>query len=213
MGKVLNISKFYHLLEWIMWLAYINLLWIGSVLAGLIVFGIFPATVAMFAVIRHLLLKDGTGKQILKTFAITYRKEFFKSNVIGVIYLVIGYLLYLDFQFIQNMTGASFYVFQTGMIFITIIYVISFLYIIPVYVHYHLKLLQYFKHAVLIGILSPMMTLLIVIGLSFLCFLLFLIPGLIPLVTSSTVALIMMSCALVGFRRLEGKQQTSNERM
>lgn len=110
MGKVLNITKFYLLLEWVMWLAYINLLWIGSALIGLIVFGIFPATVAMFTVIRHLLLKDTTGKQILKTFALTYKREFFKSNVIGLIFTAIGYLLYLDFLYIQNMTGATYYV-------------------------------------------------------------------------------------------------------
>lgn len=209
MGKVLNITKFYLLLEWIMWLAYINLLWIGSVLAGLIVFGIFPATVAMFTVIRHLLLKDTTGKQILNTFALTYKREFFKSNVIGLIYTLVGYLLYLDFLYTQNMTGASYYVFQTGLIFISIIYFISLLYIIPVYVHYDLKLHHYFKHAFLIGILSPAITILIVIGLGLLYFLLVFIPGLIPLIMTSTIALIIMGCALIGFRRLEDKQQSA----
>ncbi|WP_078435046.1 YesL family protein [Metabacillus halosaccharovorans] len=208
MGKVLNITKFYLLLEWVMWLAYINLLWIGSVLIGFIVFGIFPATVAMFTVIRHLLLKDTTGKQILKTFALTYKKEFFKSNLIGLIFSLVGYLLYLDFLYIQNMTGATYYLFQIGLIFISIIYFISLLYIVPVYVHYDLKFNQYFRHALLIGILSPITTMLIVIGLTLLYFLLVLIPGLIPLITTSTFAFIIMGCALIGFRRLEDKQQS-----
>ncbi|WP_026559764.1 YesL family protein [Bacillus sp. J37] len=209
MGKVLNITKFYLLLEWVMWLAYINLLWIGSALIGLIVFGIFPATVAMFTVIRHLLLKDTTGKQILKTFALTYKREFFKSNVIGLIFTAIGYLLYLDFLYIQNMTGTTYYMFQIGLIFISIIYFISLLYIVPVYVHYDLKFHQYFRHALLIGILSPITTMLIVIGLTILYFLLVKIPGLIPLITTSTLAFIIMGCALNGFRRLEDKQQSA----
>lgn len=209
MGKVLNITKFYLLLEWVMWLAYINLLWIGSALIGFVVFGIFPATVAMFTVIRHLLLKDTTGKQILKTFALTYKKEFFKSNLIGLIFTLVGYLLYLDFLYIQNMTGATYYMFQIGLIFISIIYFISLLYIVPVYVHYDLKFHQYFRHALLIGILSPITTMLIVIGLTLLYFLLVLIPGLIPLITTSTLAFIIMGCALIGFRRLEDKQQSA----
>ncbi|WP_226527190.1 YesL family protein [Metabacillus niabensis] len=209
MGKVLNITKFYLLLEWVMWLAYINLLWIGSALIGFIVFGIFPASVAMFTVIRHLLLKDTTGKQILKTFALTYKKEFFKSNLIGLIFTLVGYLLYLDFLYIQNMNGATYYLFQIGLIFISIIYFISLLYIVPVYVHYDLKIHQYFRHALLIGILSPITTMLIVIGLTTLYFLLGLIPGLIPLITTSTIAFIIMGCALIGFRRLEDKQQSA----
>lgn len=209
MGKVLNITKFYLLLEWVMWLAYINLLWIGSALIGIIVFGIFPATIAMFTVIRQLLLKDTTGKQILKTFVLTYKKEFFKSNLIGLIFSLVGYLLYLDFLYIQNMNGATYYVFQIGLIFISIIYFISLLYIVPVYVHYNLKFHQYFRHALLIGILSPITTILIVIGLTLLYFLLVLIPGLIPFITTSTCAFIIMGCALFGFCRLEDKQQSA----
>lgn len=128
MGKVLNMSKFYLLLEWIMWLAYINLLWIVSALFGLIVFGVFPATVAMFTVIRNLLIKDATGKQIFKTFIFTYKREFLKSNAIGIIITAIGYLLYLDFLFVRNLMGFSYYVFYTGLILVGIIYFIALLY-------------------------------------------------------------------------------------
>lgn len=209
MGKVLNMSKFYLLLEWIMWLAYINLLWIVSALFGLIVFGVFPATVAMFTVIRNLLIKDATGKQIFKTFIFTYKREFLKSNAIGIIITAIGYLLYLDFLFVRNLMGFSYYVFYTGLILVGIIYFIALLYIVPIYVHFELKLFQYFKHAVLIGIVSPFMTILMITGLILLYFLLVSIPGLIPLITTSTIALIMMSCTLVVFHRLEDKQKAT----
>lgn len=213
MGKVLNITNFYRLLEWIMWIAFINLLWIGGTLLGLIVFGVFPATVAMFTVIRQLIIQDTTGKQLFKTYVITYKSEFIKSNVIGIIMTAIGYLLYLDFLFIQNLTGASYYVFYTGLLFVAIIYLVALLYIIPVYVHFELKLLQYFKHAVLIGIASPFMTTVIVIGLMLLYFLLITIPGLIPLITASSVALILMSCTLIVFKKLENKQRENETTM
>ncbi|KKI91710.1 hypothetical protein WQ54_13415 [Bacillus sp. SA1-12] len=209
MGKILNIANFYRLLEWIMWLVYINLLWVGSVLLGLIVFGVFPATVAMFTVIRHLIIKDATGKQIFKTFVFTYKREFLKSNGIGIIMTSIGYFLYLDFLFIRNITGFSYYVFYTGLIFVGILYLITLLYILPVYVHYELKFFQYFKHAILIGIVSPFMTVGIIIGLTLLYFLLVSIPGLIPFITSSIIALIIMVCSLVVFNRLDYKQRAN----
>jgi len=209
MGKVLNTANFYHLLEWIMWLAYINLLWIGSALCGLIVFGVFPATVAMFTVIRDLLIKDVTGKQIFKTFILTYKREFFKSNGIGLIITAIGYLLYLDFLFIGNITGFSYYVFYTGLILVGILYLTTLLYIVPLYVHFDLKFFQYFRQAVLIGIGSPFMTILMIIGLVLLYFLLVTIPGLIPLITTSTIALILMGGTLIVFRKLENMQQSS----
>ncbi len=38
--------------EWITKIAYLNLLWLGFTLLGLIIFGIFPATAATFTVAR-----------------------------------------------------------------------------------------------------------------------------------------------------------------
>ncbi|MFS0637728.1 DUF624 domain-containing protein [Mesobacillus foraminis] len=213
MGKVLNRAKFYLLLEWIMWLAYINLLWLASVMLGLILFGILPATVAMFTVVRDLLIKEATGKQIFKTFFLTYKSEFLKSNAMGLIIVSIGVFLYLDFLFIQNMAGVSYYVLFTGLMFISLVYVIALLYIVPVYVHYNLSFYQYFRHAVLIAMVSPVMTILMLLGLIILYFLLLSIPGLIPFITTSSVALILMSCTLAVFRRLENKQYVTPSSM
>ncbi|MDQ0231178.1 YesL family protein [Metabacillus malikii] len=206
--KGLNKNSFYRLLEWVMWLAFINLLWFAGTLLGLILFGAFPATVAMFTVVRQLILEGATGKQIVKKFIVTYKNEFIKSNVIGLIMVITGYLLYLDFIYIRNFTGITYYIFYTGLVFASIIYIISSIYIFPVLVHYDLKLLQYFKNAIVIGIISPIFTVIIGLGLFCLYYLLTVIPGLIPLITMSTIALIIMSCALIIFRRLEDKQQS-----
>lgn len=207
MGKTINSTKFYHLLEWIMWLAYINLLWVLGAALGLLVLGIFPATVAMFTVIRDLLINDGTGKQILKTFITTYKKEFIKSNIMGVIVTLIGFLLYVDFTFIQSFYGSVYYIFNTGLLFISIIYLLVLLYLIPVYVHYRLNFIQYFKHAVIIGIVSPIMTIIMLIGLVLLYLLVAAIPGLLPFITTSTMALILMSGTLTVFRRMEKRKE------
>ena len=207
MSKIFNASKFYSLLEWIMWLAYLNLLWMGGLAAGLFVLGLFPATVSMFAVIRGLLKRDSAENRIFHTFVSTYKKEFVKSNLIGFTIAAMGCVLYLDFLFIQNMSGVVYYILFTGLIFISLVYVISLLYIVPVYVHYDLSFFQYFRHAVLIGIVSPVITLLMLAGLAGLYLLLVSIPGLIPFITTSSVAFILMSSALIVFHRLEQKQR------
>ncbi|WP_163536305.1 YesL family protein [Gracilibacillus sp. YIM 98692] len=63
-------------------LAYINALWILFTLAGLIVFGFFPATTAMYAVFRKRVMGDESIK-VFRLFWSTYRREFIKGNKLG----------------------------------------------------------------------------------------------------------------------------------
>ncbi|BDG36084.1 DUF624 domain-containing protein [Saccharococcus caldoxylosilyticus] len=49
-------GKLYRVCEWITRLACINILWMLFTLAGLIVFGIAPATVALFTIVRKWLV-------------------------------------------------------------------------------------------------------------------------------------------------------------
>src|SRR5690625_362565 len=87
--------------EWIMRLAYLNILWIAFSLMGLVVFGLFPATVSMFAVTRKWVMGD-TEIPIFKTFWASYKTEFKQANIVGYIILVIGFFLYFDFLFDQS---------------------------------------------------------------------------------------------------------------
>lgn len=210
MAKATNSSKLYSVLEWIMRIAYINLLWFGSVLLGLIVFGFYPASVAMYTVIRNLNVKN-TDFNIFKTFITTYKKEFFKSNAIGFILLLIGYVLYLDLIWLRDIQGLLFYVMQVALVFVGLVYIITLLYIIPTYVHFNLKFSEYFKHALLIGLFSPLMTILMVIGLVAFYYLYRLIPGLIPVFGVGMTAAFIMVCALIAFNRFENKQNRINE--
>src|SRR5690625_6342583 len=50
---------FYTLANWIMRLAYVNILWIAFSLVGIIILGFFPATIGMFTVIRKWIQGDG----------------------------------------------------------------------------------------------------------------------------------------------------------
>nr|WP_052044317.1 DUF624 domain-containing protein [Alkalihalobacillus alcalophilus] len=66
-------SPLYTISDWIMRLAYINLLWLLFMIIGLFIVGFMPATVAMFTVIRMLLMKE-ESVPIFKTF-LTFLKR------------------------------------------------------------------------------------------------------------------------------------------
>ena len=62
----------YNVLEWITRFAYLNLLWILFSLAGGVIFGFFPATIAMFAIAREWL--KGNRNTNFNTFWKHYRE-------------------------------------------------------------------------------------------------------------------------------------------
>lgn len=200
---------FYNVLEWIMWLMYLNILWIFFTVIGLGVFGIFPATVSTFTIIRQLLLKEETS--IFKTFFVTYKREFLKANGVGLILSIIAYLLYMDLLFLDTIQGILYSFFHIGLIIFGIIYLITLIYIFPVYVHFNLKVIQYFKHAMLIGIFSPLMNVAMIIGFILLYFIYKWVPGFIPIFGISLISLLITASVMLAFNRFEKRQQKLNE--
>ncbi|MFC4402738.1 YesL family protein [Gracilibacillus xinjiangensis] len=64
--------------EWISRFAYVNLLWIGFSLLGLVVFGFFPATAAMFALVRQWIMGN-IDKPVFSSIWVTIKKNFSKA--------------------------------------------------------------------------------------------------------------------------------------
>ena len=93
----------YSLCNWFVRLAYINILWILFSLAGLVIFGFFPATIAMLATLRQYLQKN--DPPVFKTFWNYYKTEFFASNKLGAIIVVIGLILFINTNFLQSTSG------------------------------------------------------------------------------------------------------------
>lgn len=205
MGK----GGLYHFLEWIMWLIYLNILWIFFTVLGLGLFGAIPATVSMFTVIRQLLLRQETA--IFKTFFQTYKQEFLKANGLGLVLAIIAYILYMDLLFLDMIENAFYYFFQIGLLIVSIIYFITLIYIFPVYVHFKLSFFQYFKHALLIGIFSPLVNIAMIIGFVLLFFIYKWIPGLIPIFGLSVISLLITMSVTLAFERFERRQEKLNE--
>lgn len=137
--------------EWITRLFYLNILWIIFTLSGLVVFGIFPATVAVFTVIRHWVLGEGQVP-LFKTFWYAFKGSFVQIQLIGYTLALIGSILYIDYNFFSSRDESIFLVAELLTGSAMFVLAIVFLYIFPVYVHFKLKTIEYIKNALLIGL-------------------------------------------------------------
>ena len=202
MSNILT-GRFMKVCEVISRMAYVNLLWIFFTILGLGVLGIMPATVSLFAITRKWVMSE-QDIPVFKTFWQTYRKEFIKSNLLGVILFAIGYILYIDLAFLP--VGGFFKVIRWGLIVCGLLYIIILLYIFPIYVQYEWKNRLYIKYALLLGAAHPHYTLLMIIGVVALYYISAMIPGLIPFFSIALLSYIVMWTSYRVIKRIETGQ-------
>src|SRR5690625_1422043 len=118
----------YNASDWIVRIAYINVLWIFFSLVGLLIFGFFPAITAMFAVIRKV-IRTEREITVFKTFWESYKSEIFTANIIGWILVVVGHILYIDYQFFTKFDNWVGTVIPFLLLAITIVFIVVLLYI------------------------------------------------------------------------------------
>jgi uncharacterized membrane protein YesL len=200
-------GRLYIVCDWIMKLAYLNLLWLLFAVGGLIVFGMIPATVSLFTIVRKWLINKETDLPIFHTFYQNYKNEFLKSNKLGLILVIIGLFLYYDFKFIIASGGMLQYTLTVPLLLISLFYCITLLYIFPVYVHFDQKVFQYFKNSFYIGLINIDITILIILLIVLIGFFFSIVPGLLPFFCLSVPVVAIMWGAALSFRRIEKKQQ------
>ncbi|WP_456276435.1 YesL family protein [Bacillus sp. AK128] len=194
-------GRFFLISEWISRFAYVNFLWILFTLLGGVVIGFMPATVSLFAVTRKW-VKGELDVPVFTTFWKTYRQEFFKSNLLGLMLFVLGYILYVDLAFLPT-EGILFIVLRFAVIVVTFLFFIVLLYIFPVYVHYNWKNRTYIKYALILGASFPHYTFGMIIGMFILYFLISLLPGIIPFFSVSLLAYFVMWVSFQMFTKTE----------
>src|SRR3954471_20743674 len=95
--------------EWIFRLIVLNFLWMGFTIMGLGVLGIFPATNALFSVLRKYLMNKKEVK-IASDFAHFYRKDFLKSNALGYLLSLIAVVIWIDFRYFMSITNFGMFI-------------------------------------------------------------------------------------------------------
>ncbi|WP_052712094.1 YesL family protein [Domibacillus indicus] len=202
--------------DWVLKLLILNILWVMFTGLGLIIFGFFPATAALFAVIRKLVMHD-EDVSIFQLFWSTYKLEFIKSNFLGSIILSIGAILFVDIYILNKLDPSILNQVLIIVVFVLIvIYMALITYIFPVFVHYKMNVLGYFKYTIILIIGRPFHTIFLMVSIIALLYLLRWIPGLIPVLGISVFALIIMKIASMSLPKInndEGyilKEETKN---
>ena len=154
--KLTGINGFiYRICTLIMQFAYLQLLWICYTVLGLGIFGIFPATAAMFSVVRKWIMGE-SDIPVYQTFWKTYKTEFLKVNMLGLILTAIGWILYIDYHYFTFGESVVSSVIKIVTLIVTYFFIITCIYFFPVYVHYHYRLMDYIKFSFLYSLASPL---------------------------------------------------------
>nr|WP_204497910.1 YesL family protein [Aquibacillus albus] len=195
----------YSITEWISRFAFVNILWIAFSFVGLILLGFFPATIAMFAIVRKW-IRGESEIPVFKTFWFHYKKEFIKGNILGLILVLFFLIIYVDLQFLQ-VNNNSFWVVTHIPIYLFILaFLFTLLYLFPVYVHFDIKLYQIFKNAFLIMVINPLSNFLMIIGMVATYFAMTAIPGLAFFFGGSFLTYCLMWPANRAFEKVENKK-------
>lgn len=184
-------------------LVYLNFLWLLFTFIGAGIFGLFPATIALFTVLRKMTSNDQVT--IFPLFWATYKAEFKKAIGYALLTYIVIFILAIDFYAVYYIGGfLQFTIFP--LIIVTYLVISTLIVFFPVYVHFELTYWQYIKQAFLIGIVSPF-TVLLLIFYVIVCYGLFnLMPGAIPLFGVSLFAYLCSHQALKIFNRIEKKK-------
>ncbi|UOQ50133.1 DUF624 domain-containing protein [Gracilibacillus caseinilyticus] len=188
--------------EWLFKILLLNLYWFLFTLAGLVAFGVFPATAALFATIRQD-IKEEDDVKLFRTFLHFYKKEFIKSNLLGYIIAIATALLLFNIHVLGLMEASLFKSFMMVMSYILLaIIAIVALFLFPIYAHYQLSLLGYFKYSAILAIGKPIKTVMMLALIAGVCYFYYSIPGFIPALGVSLLAYLIMRIAYPTFAQV-----------
>src|SRR5699024_679089 len=127
--------RLYTISNWIFNIAFINILWIIFTILGLGIFGLFPATAAMFAVARKWIILGERDFNVLPMFWKFYRQDFFKLNGFALLFYAFGFFLYFDAAFLFLNSGFFLYLISGVLlfIFVFIIFLFFFFFIFDIF--------------------------------------------------------------------------------
>ncbi|MBM7570683.1 YesL family protein [Aquibacillus albus] len=192
------------ILKWITRLAALNLLWIGYSLIGLLVGGVFPATVAALGLSRKWINGENEVKSWM-TFKQIYRQEFKVANLIGWILTLVGLVLYLNYRLIAASEGEIMIIIPFAFYLLLFFYSLIVIWVFPLLAHYQAHWFQHIKNAIIIGLTK--------LHYTFYCGLLIFTvayyslgyPGLIPFFSISVISVGMMWICMRIFWQLDEK--------
>ncbi|XJS10193.1 YesL family protein [Aerococcaceae bacterium WGS1372] len=125
--------------EWVYRLTVLNFLWIIFSIAGFGFFGIFPATSAIFAVIRQYQLGNKNIK-LFSSFCHYYKQDFVTANSIGYIYILMILVAWVDYRYLLAMNNYWIVSMSLVVLVATIVILLASVLVFSLFVHYDLPI-------------------------------------------------------------------------
>jgi len=198
------------LTEWITKFAYVNLLWIGFSLLGLVFLGLSPATVAMFTVMRKWMMGE-SDIPVFQTFWATFKKEFLRSTGLGIVVALLTGLIFIDLSYMKIDHSNFLQLTHIPLYLLILAIIMTVFYIFPVYVHYNVTFIQLFKNAFFIMLVNPISNLVMLIGVAAAIYVMSVLPGLLFFFGASSTAAIIMAACYLAFQKIEKKQKEAQK--
>ncbi|SHM69758.1 YesL family protein [Gracilibacillus kekensis] len=189
----------------ILQVAWLNFLWIGFSLVGLVVGGIFPATTAAIAVARKWVQKKEVVS-VFKSFKQAYKKEFVKSNIIGIIITVVGIILIVNYQILLQLGDQISIIAVFSYYFVIFLYGILVLWIFPLLSHYDSTIFQYFKNALIIGITKLPITIMQGLIIFFILYISLEFPSMLIFCTISLITISVAYFSVKVFKKIDAAE-------
>jgi uncharacterized membrane protein YesL len=159
-------------------IAYLNILWILFTVFGFLIAGIFPATTASFAIFRKWLQEEEFP--VFKTFLKEFKQYFWMSQMNGSIMMAAFIILYFDILYFSANNSALFFFFRSFSILLAIVFFLTAIIFFPVFAHYRLSSLEYWKYSFALVFIRPFQLIFMMAGIVTLVFINVNIPSLIP---------------------------------
>lgn len=191
----------YQFCNWFYRLAVLNILWIFFTLAGLILFGFFPATTALLATLRQFLRQNNPS--LVKTFWHYYKKDFLASNKLGLVIGVFGILIYINITFLHSTNHSLADLLYYPMIVLSCLYFLTICYLLSSLVEFDNSVKDHVKNSILIMIYNPLPSLFIIFGFGAVYFANVFISGLSFFFSASLLALVILSSTHIAYRKIE----------
>lgn len=193
----------YRMADWMMKLAFVNILWIFFTILGLGVFGFYPAWIAMCRLL--ILWSKGENPPLFKTYWSVYRRVFFKGNLTAIGIIAMSIVIFININVISYFGGLLFYFYSISTLIIFIVMILwSMIFALVIaensqVIYSKTMLIEPFKRIVL----SPGKSILLIIGIGVIYLLNGFIPGLLPVYSVSLICWVMVFL-FVGRDNVEG---------
>ena len=179
----------------------LNLLWLAACLP---IVTIFPATTAMFGVVRDWVRKREGG--VFGAFVLRLRQNFRQSLVVGVLWTLFGGALVLDFLIANGLSGAPQVVLRSLLVPAGLLYVLASVFLFPVMVHYETALAAIPKNALLLSVGRLPTTLVCLATFAAAAALVFFVPLLVLILGSVTAHAVYRLCDRE-FKKIDGTSE------